>query len=123
MTILMAELKQKLDDSQLHWFWKLTTKWWFFPVFYVLFVVLLTIILWNQKGGHSDEAFSFFLYALYFMPNGLLYLLSYLSKPLYTKTGALFFIFPGIVFIISTALIILPNYYKKQKSLRKWIIT
>lgn len=39
----MAEIKQTSNDSQLHWFWRITTKWWFFPAFYVLAIVVLAI--------------------------------------------------------------------------------
>ncbi len=46
-----------MDEPQLHWFWKLTTKWWFFPVFYLILALLSKIFDALTLASTSDYSF------------------------------------------------------------------
>jgi len=127
--------KVQVDDSQLHWFWKLTTKWWFFPVFYVVLAFLATIQLLsiNGKGTFSqfiDASAHIFFLILVFMPTGLQFYLSkfyykyylayYISPvPSARQMELIMFTFDGFI-IIS---IIMIQYFKLKKNITlKWLI-
>ena len=45
----MVKNIKKLDDSKVHWFWNLTTRWWFFPMFVYLLSFLYAIIFENYE--------------------------------------------------------------------------
>lgn len=60
----------KIDDSQLHWFWRITTKWWFFPLFfYVTSLLLASIFERFFNYGMSI----WYLGAPFFLSQGILY--------------------------------------------------
>ena len=70
---------KQIDDSQLHWFWKLTTKRYFFPVFYFSLLALQTIVYFINKEGisvllHPIYIFGNMIIFMFFAPAGLLYL-------------------------------------------------
>ena len=75
--------QQNTDNSQLHWFWKLTTKWWFFPAFYLALVVILTILAWilppiaqrTAPARSSRFGYQTFFVLLWVMPQGLFWLI------------------------------------------------
>lgn len=72
----MPIINKKSDDSQLEWFWELTTKWWFFPVFYVFLTFLVTII-WKLKG-HEDSFLGLFSALLLVLPSGIIFILQFI---------------------------------------------
>lgn len=118
----MPELIQKSDDSQLHWFWKLTTKWWFFPLFY-LFLAIFLVIIWKIKG--SDKNFiPLFFGLIIMMPDGLLAILNLLRiipKNVFFSSLGLFF--PYIFNALSILSIIVIVYYKNKKNqILKWLL-
>lgn len=85
----MAKQKQNADDSQLHWFWRLTTKWWFFPVFYIslsliTFFLSILFIKFNHPLSFAIETS---LITLFMMPNGLVYLFLIFWKSLFPNSG------------------------------------
>ncbi len=52
------------NPENIHWFWRLTTKWWFFPVFYVMVALLLTLQNIAYEGLKDESpAFLFFVFA------------------------------------------------------------
>lgn len=113
---------QKSDDSQLHWFWRITTRWYFFPLFYFFLVFILTIIL----GIVSKNFISNFLLATFFMSDGLLYFVSIIFgiKEMYSgfaDTFSTYFpIFFNVGMIISIIVIV---YYKLKRNITlKWLI-
>ncbi|MBI2659428.1 hypothetical protein HYX05_05015 [Candidatus Woesearchaeota archaeon] len=117
----MAELNQKSDDSQLHWFWRLTTKWWFFPVFYVFLVVLL-VIIWKIKG-ENENFIPLFFGLVITMPDGLLFFVELVQGPSNDRYLQLAAFFPFIfhIFLITSVSIIVYFKYKEGRVLR-WII-
>ena len=114
----MAEVKST-DDSQLHWFWKYTTKWWFFPVYYVVLVFLLSFLYMLDKK--EILALLGFAYILISMPIGLLYLANIPKEGTYQVLsewdGSYIFI---LLFIVLFSII---TYYKyKKETILKWLI-
>ena len=129
----MPELKQINKDSELHWFWRLTTKWWFFPVFYTLFAMINAIIFAIKGQLTLSKGFSeSFIPSLFLAPNGILYFLLlpawlfiYDKQPLDPGLGFLSFPIAFIVDLFITFSIILIQYYfiTKNKVLKAMIIT
>ena len=129
----MDEIKQNPDpdDTQLHWFWKLTTKWWFFPVFYLslnLLVFLLAITMFSITSAD----FEYVLFYILMMPSGLSHLFLTFWKYLFQKSELEWYFFliniiVTFVFFIPffiSSIIRIPYYrYKKNQILRKNIIT
>lgn len=59
----MAKQQQiKQSDEQLHWFWKLTTKWWFFPLLYVSLALIFSFIYSAQN--YIEERLNILSYLL-----------------------------------------------------------
>lgn len=131
------ELKE--SDEQLHWFWKLTTKWWFFPVFYVSLALVLTIIVlvvYANQSKFSDIRNPFGLFALIiiFMPGGLVSMLNVFSNPnvLLNSNSMVAVPFPGLMSdnlrIILTfiyhplAILSVISIFKNRKKILKWLI-
>jgi len=120
----MAELKQKLDDSQLHWFWKLTTKWWFFPVFYIILAMVYPIIVLNMEkfqgsSNFKDAYLEVLGTVIVFMPAGLSYYLTLIGLDEDFFATIMVFIFP--VFAIGS-IILIQLYKLKKKKILKWLI-
>lgn len=111
----MPEIKQKSDDSQLHWFWRVTTKLYFFPLFYITLALLLSILDGLMR---KEVSLGTFFYALAMMPQGLLLLVGILhfvqDSPL-----PIYLVFHPLLL----ASIIVINYYKtRKKVVLKWLI-
>ena len=115
-------------EKELHWFWKLTTKWWFFPAFYVFLAFLLAIF-------ESDVYLEIQLYGL---PDGMLYTFGNFIGSLLTMSTGLLFWFQKIIpqdnwllrlylalffipLVIACTLAIYFFKHKKNKIL-KWLI-
>ena len=121
---------QDQNLQELNWFWKITTKWYFFPLFYLLLCVAFNIIY--DVLHKSAEPFQIILLTLYFLPNGVILLLpeslnsflqSSLSK-LFRGTGEEFFfgfpIIAHVLMIASISFIIFFSY--KRKRILKYLI-
>ena len=126
----MAESTQASDDSQLHWFWKLTTKWWFFPVLYITLslLVMLTIVLFSLKkiGGISDF-FSLWMLIILFMPSGIFAIINLLliHKTFFTDgLAVLGYLLPGALIHVFhiTLIIVIYRAWKNKRKLLRWLI-
>ena len=69
----MEDVKSKKNLSEESWFWKLTTKWYFFPLFYLSIVLLINIISYGMRYGSFD--FNQILSTVISMPVGLMIIL------------------------------------------------
>ena len=104
--------KSKESDEQLHWFWELTTKWWFFPVFYI-FLIFILMILWAYLSTNSFSLLGeTFGPSLVMMPTGLGYYIQlpidlFSKEPLSPELG---FIFWPVAFIVDLWMIFLMFY-------------
>ena len=110
----MAELKQNPDDPQLHWFWKITTKWWFFPVFYV--IIGSTFFIKNSPKNIIPLHFLLFLILA---PSGILF---YFNMFMTIQGLWLSYVvsFISYLFIIFSYFLI--QYYNSKKKILKWLI-
>lgn len=115
----MPENKPKSNEN-LHWFWKLTTKWWFFPVFYIALVFIFLAIKGKLIEG-DDTIFNISM-LLYLMPNGLFYFLG-------LDIGSGSFLppriryFPPLFHTLFIFSIIIIQYFKlKKNKILKWLI-
>jgi len=113
----MAPPKQNNDE--LHWFWRLTTKWWFLPAFYI-FLALLVPLFVNE--GTSADVWSAYFISIMIMPVGILWFFSFLinEKILYDYIQIPFLIISHIFQISSIILIQL--YKSKFNKVLKWLI-
>lgn len=112
----MGDLKN--NKTKLYWFWDYTTRYWFFPLFYLVLALLASII-----GVISGDILAVVL--LYFMPIGLL-----AWPSLFTGTKNVHKLFGGIgedivmpffvIFVVGYALIIYQRYYLKK--INKWLV-
>ena len=129
MTVKDTEMvgnNQNADDSQLHWFWKLTTKWWFFPVFYislslVAFLISVILVLTIESTFDMDDA----LLILITMPAGVIILLE--NIPAVSLGWSVFvvmqiFIVLFYIYFICCFATILYYRYKKNTILKKNIV-
>ena len=117
------------------WFWNLTTKWWFFPVFYVSLAVIYTTLalLLSELGFGSHyigitspsiiKVLVFFLYVLIFLPHGFFYFV-YLLSGGRSGNAAGFWpawtIFFHLVFLY--LMVIVPYWKYKKNIILKWLI-
>src|SRR3989344_8029154 len=64
----------KIDESELHWFWRITSK----PYFFILYYIILAFIIAVISNVTDDSIFNslplVFIIIVLFMPNGLIYL-------------------------------------------------
>jgi len=106
------------DDIQLHWFWKVTTKPYFLPLFYTILALLLGIIdgLMRKEGITIEGV----IYAFAFMPQGLGFLVLWVGLiDLIQEIPPIYFIFHPLLLIS----IFVINYYKSKKNIiLKWLI-
>ncbi len=125
----MDKIEQSSNDSQLHWFWNLTTKWWFFPLFY-LTLSFLFAVLWRIISK-SPMSLYIILYTLYFLPNGFVMLippvnllLQYALGGLFGGIGDDFYVgFPLLALPLIILSILVIYYYKRKKNkILKWLI-
>ena len=120
----MQKQKSFSSNKDVHWCWKITTKWWFFPVFY-LFLALLGAVIWKLKGGEK-EFLNYFIVLLIFMPAGLaLFLgpiLEKVSLGMFQSGEVLIslpYFFHPLAFI--SYIVILYYKYKKHRII-KWLV-
>ena len=101
-----------MDNSQLNWLWKLTTKWYFFPLLVFILVLLYSIFALKSINFES-------LLISLIIPSSLY------GAILLPETGAgdAFLIFP-IIFYLSVILIssIILFYKLKKRITLKWLI-
>lgn len=105
----------KVDDSQLHWFWRITTKHYFFPFYYIGLTLLLAIMF--GYGGIFP--------LLIGMPIGLTYLIALPLEGLHQQKliNSDFAAILAVSFhLIYTTGIFTINIYKKKGILLKWLI-
>ena len=104
--------KQEVSP-QLHWFWRLTTKWWFFPLFYITLALILAVAVGNPLA---------ILMIVIFMPLGLLVWPSIIlggSKG-GSALGIMELIFVCLIMIIPYLLIVYAKY--RLNKVLKWLI-
>lgn len=118
---MVQQHKLKESDEQLHWFWRLTTKKWSLPIFYVMLVVLYLLI--TSIASFSLSPFKSLLAVLFQMPIGLSYYILFLidlfiKQPLSPGFG---FAFIPIIFIFDPLLIFSMIYIPFCKNKRNTI--
>ncbi|MEK6984378.1 MAG: hypothetical protein AABX33_07425 [Nanoarchaeota archaeon] len=121
----MSEDKATAQSKHAFDFWKLAVKWYFFPLLYIILTLLFTIIV-PTKGHNLGDLFRIFLVTLYYLPNGLVYLILVLSTyPKHRFGNVLIYLFPIVfhVFWIASAIIIQFFKVKKGRILRWLVIT
>ena len=121
---------KNIDDLQLHWFWKLTTKRYFFPVFYFSLLALQTIVYFFNKEGisvllHPIYIFGNMIIFMFFAPAGLLYLTFILQGKDYNlgvmqSITAVFLIIFWLLIPISISKIYI--YKSRHNKVLKWFI-
>ena len=114
------------NSSKPHRFWEFTSKWYFFPLFYLTLAILF-IIISKLIGRYLDVKdfvgiISLFLTVLYIMPSGLLFFLVLIGiKDRYLTVPALYF--PILFHVFTVASIVVISYFKyKKHRILKWII-
>ena len=112
----MDKNQQIKSNEDLNWFWKLTTKWWYFP-FMHLFLALVALrlkFLFKENIGVNLNFFDI----LYFMSLALPVILSVIPG---TATFLLFLLFLFYIIVLFSSSII--YYYKvKHQKILKWVI-
>ena len=123
---MLQKTKQNVPASYgSYLFWKITSSWWFFLALYILLVLTLVIILNVNIGDRTisndfEQFGSMFLMTLYFMPNGLLFFLSYLEK---FDFEYLVFVFPAVFHLFWIISVIIMQILKyKRKTILRWLI-
>lgn len=109
---MAQQQKLKKSDEQLHWFWRLTTKWWFFIALYLFLVILLSFYISIKYNASA------FLGVILVMPLGIFYWFGLLDNP--SSANPIFIILVYVVMAFSSATI----YYLKFKRgiILKWLI-
>lgn len=126
------------NPKELHWFWQITTKWYFFPLLYVLMVLLLTIgevwtlVLSDERYVINFTSFSgqFFYIFISFFPFGLLWFLQLFGLGLHFEIVGLgqsvspfakyYYTATYLIPFISMFLIV---YFKRKKNIvLKWLV-
>ena len=129
----MVKIKKKLDNSKLHWFWKITTKWWFFPLSPFLMSFLYLIIFNRDYLFYYDLSWALWVtfgLSFFFIPAGIAYFimlfielitgwsnLSLLAMFIVILTSAIFYVY----FTVSIFKIV-KSKNKENKILKKRII-
>lgn len=110
------------SNMNLDFFWKITSKWYFFPLFYILLVLIFSIIVTSREGSYSDwdEVGGIFLMGLYFLPSGLFFFIPELER--FGEEG-LYLIFPAVfhLFWIISVIVMQILKYKRNRIL-KWLV-
>ena len=132
----MAQHRIKESDEQLHWFWRITTKWWFFLVFYLLLALILGIlnVLFPPEPSMSEQVLnenfmiilSNILFASMFNIIALHIGIGIFFDKLFGNSNAAYWIATILTyifypFIIISTIFIIYFRYKKDKIL-KWLI-
>lgn len=98
----MVNQAQKSQDLKLHWFWNLTTKWWFFPLFAYLLSFLYLLIFDSGQLFYYDITWSLWLTFGMFIsiPSGIAY---FIIAVIQLITGWNMFFVGGIVIMLTSA--------------------
>lgn len=108
------------NNQQLNWFWNLTTRWWFFIVFYILASFVLEIFNLSTGVFDRSEFLGFFAANLIFlMPSGIISLLD-IAFPVGIGIGVLL-IFAYHALLLSS-MIAIPYFKCKKGKTLKWLI-
>ena len=119
--------KQEVNDSQLHWFWRLTTKWWFFPLFYFILALILALLAFIQDPSHI---WGYIFLSIILMPQGLIGFLTVLlsshgnvvnlQQELGFSNFVVLYFAIAVIIIISYSWIIYSKY--RLNKVLKWLI-
>ena len=117
------KIKTKIDDSKLNWFWRITTKWYFFPFYYLLVFLLSRFFIIYDTRSSLD----YFRPMFYAVPLVILYILGYIIKIIHYKISlsAFFSLLPIIIWIYHILLIsifVFVPYYRIKKVILKKLI-
>ena len=120
MKKVSLKLKIEATDSKLGWFWGITTKWYFFPLFYLF----LSIVIYISRSYYNDvDKYKIFYYTLFFMPNGLFYFTYILTGQKTPDVVGLFF--PDFYFGFLLILIIIMQFIRwinNKNIILRWLI-
>ena len=109
-------------DSQLHWFWRVTTKWYFFPVFYAFLAFLIAAVFIPVREGYYSNLLDFFEtfgFTLMLMPFGIAFFISpNLDK---ISMGGVFIAWGTIIFWL-ISMILVPYFKLRKNKVIRWLI-
>lgn|SRR3989344_2289294 len=108
---------------ELHWFWRITTKPYFFTIYYMILAFLIAVIM-VLTGTDSDSPglLGSFLGAILFMFVGLSYLLPLpIMKTIFEHPDFPYF-YSLVLPIISILGITLHHFKTKKKIILKWLV-
>ncbi|MBI2654905.1 hypothetical protein HYX06_00580 [Candidatus Woesearchaeota archaeon] len=114
-------MKNKQEEA--NWFWKLTTKWWFFLVLYLfmsfLSLIVITIYGVYDKSDPLKIVGMFVVTLLFLMPLGFVYLLEIpLNLGLFLGLISIFIYHALII----GSIIAVPYFKHKENRILKWLI-
>ena len=118
--------KSQQPDSKLHWFWNLTTKWWFFPAFWFLLAVLFGVVFDTNDLFYYGLDISWMVFYIFgiFMRLGLgftyliLILINLIMKLGFDMLSFLIILLTQAVFYVYFAV----SIFKIVKSRKKYMI-
>lgn len=60
---------QKYEFVDSNWFWRIATKWYFFPAFYLM-LIMISMLLWYIYHGitHISDLLGMFIYGTFILP-------------------------------------------------------
>lgn len=125
-------LKQT-SDKKIHWFWNLTTKWWFFPLFWFFLSVLFGVIFAASDLFYYNLDVSWMIFIIFGifmnMPQGLAYLIllliNLIIKVGYDSPSLLIILLTHTIFYVYFAVSIfkiVKSKNKENKILKRRII-
>ena len=119
-------LRKDDNGTKLNWFWTITTKAWFFPVYYLLLAFLLYIVL-LISGDPAPPLALFLFYIILSMPIGLIYITYIpfygLNDKTYQDGSTLFyFMFIGFYLFFALTISLVQNFKNKKNKILKWMI-
>ena len=114
--------KENSGRKSSDWFWDITTRWYFFPVFYVLLALILSVsiqnflnVLGTYLGASYEEKIFSLLVSMFLLllPGGIIYYDPNYLPHLLSFNYAAYILNPGwLIPILSVAVI---QYYKIKK--------
>ena len=103
--------KVKAGKVRFDWFWDITTRWYFFPILYVLLALILSVLL----APEYNNPYVTILISVLVLPSFSLYSTTFRN---FGGTNVILFLY---IFIILSAVTI--QYYKvKKKKVIKWLV-
>ena len=94
--------KSQKPNSKIHWFWNLTTKWWFFPLFAFVLSFLYLLIFDSEQLFKYDAAWAlWYSFGMFFsLPAGIAY---YIVAVIQLITRWNMFFLGGFIILLTSA--------------------